>query len=200
MTKQEFLAELRARLSALPVGELEERIAFYSESIDDRIEEGISEEEAVTALGTVDKIAAQILAEIPLAKIVKERVRPKKHLGAWAITLLAVGSPIWLALLIAAFAVLLSVYVSLWSVVVSLWATFGALAGTAFGGVLGGTAFALGGYPTAGLAVLSAGLVCAGLSIFGFYGCRMATKGAAILTKKIAIGIKIAFVGKESAK
>ena len=200
MTKQEFLAELRARLSVLPVGELEERIALYGESIDDRIEEGLSEKDAVTALGTVDKIAAQILAELPLAKIVKERERPKKHLGAWATTLLAVGSPIWLVLLIAAFAVLLSVYISLWTVVVSLWATFGALVGTAIGGILGGTVFALGDCPPAGLAVLSAGLVCAGLSIFGFYGCRMATKGAAILSGKIAIGIKIAFVGKESSK
>ena len=39
MNKQEFLAELRKRLSGLPQADIEERIVFYSEMIDDRTEE-----------------------------------------------------------------------------------------------------------------------------------------------------------------
>ena len=44
MRKQEFIAVLRKKLSALPRRDAEERIAFYSEMIDDRIEEGLLEE------------------------------------------------------------------------------------------------------------------------------------------------------------
>ena len=38
--KDEFLLKLRLGLSGLPVNEIEERIAFYSELIDDLIEDG----------------------------------------------------------------------------------------------------------------------------------------------------------------
>ena len=197
MTKQELLAALRARLSGLPTGELEERLAFYSESIDDRIEDGLSEEEAVAALGTVEEIAAQILAEIPLARIVKEKARPKKRLSAWEITLLAVGSPIWLSLLIAAFAVILSVYLSLWSAVISLWGIFASLAGSALGLIAVGI-FAFD--SPAILLVIGVGLICVGLSIFMFFGSKAATKDMAILTKKMVLGLKFAFLGKEKKK
>lgn len=42
MNKNEFLSALKARLSALPPNELEERLEFYSEMLEDRIEEGLS--------------------------------------------------------------------------------------------------------------------------------------------------------------
>lgn len=41
MSKQEFLAELRKALSGLPQGDIEDRLTFYSEMIDDRMEEGL---------------------------------------------------------------------------------------------------------------------------------------------------------------
>ena len=49
----------------------------------------------------------------------------------------------------------------------------------------------------AGIALIGVALVCAGLGIFLFFGCNAATKGAVMLTKVIALGIKKAFVGKE---
>ena len=69
MNKQEFLGALRSRLSGLPSQEVDERLNFYSEMIDDRIEEGISEEDAIAQIGTVDGVATQIVADIPLSKI-----------------------------------------------------------------------------------------------------------------------------------
>ena len=54
MNKQAFLERLRKALSGLPPKEQEERITFYSEMIDDRMEEGLSEEEeAVASIGTI---------------------------------------------------------------------------------------------------------------------------------------------------
>lgn len=51
MTKQEFLTQLEENLLGLPQNEIEERIIFYSEMIDDKIEEGYSEEDAVSKTG-----------------------------------------------------------------------------------------------------------------------------------------------------
>ena len=78
MSKQEFLAQLRKGLSGLPQDDIEERLAFYGEMLDDRIEEGISEEEAVSAIDSVDEIVQQVVAEIPLAKIAKEGIELKR--------------------------------------------------------------------------------------------------------------------------
>ena len=128
MNKQEFLAQLRKGLTGLPKDDIEERLTFYGEMIEDRIEEGLSEEEAISEIGSVGEIAAQTIADTPLAKIAKERIRTKGRLKAWEIVLLVLGSPIWLSLGIAAAAVILALYVSLWSVIVSLWAVFGSLA------------------------------------------------------------------------
>ena len=65
MDKQEFLLRLRKELSGLPREDLEERLTFYSEMIDDRMEEGVSEEEAVAAAGSVDEILWQTVEEVP---------------------------------------------------------------------------------------------------------------------------------------
>ena len=119
MTKIKFLLELHEKLSGLPQDEVEERLNFYSEMIEDRIEEGLLEEEAVAAVGSVDEIAAQIIADIPLVKIAKEKMKPKRQLKAWEIVLLVLGSPIWFSLIVAAFSVILSLYVLLWAVIIN---------------------------------------------------------------------------------
>ena len=197
MTKQEFLMELRTGLSGLPQKDIEERLTFYSEMIDDRIEDGLSEKQAVLAVGTAKEIIAQTVAEIPLAKIAKERIKSNRRFKAWEIVLLALGSPIWLSLGIALVAVILSVYVSLWSVIISLWAAFVSLVASSFGGVMAGILFSIKDNLLTGIAVCGASIVCLGFSIFMFYGCKAASKGILILTKKIAILIKNCFIKKE---
>lgn len=199
MSKQEFLGLLRKGLSGLPQDDIEERLTFYSEMIEDRMEEGLSEEDAVAAAGSVDEIVAQVIADTPLAKIAKERIKPKRRLKRWETVLLVLGSPIWFSLAVAAFAVLFSLYVSLWAVIISLWAVFVSLAACSVGGVLACVIFAAGGNGASGVAMLAAGLACAGLTIFLFYGCRAAAKGALRLTKNVAIRIKNCFIRKEEA-
>lgn len=197
MTKREFIHALRAKLAGLPPKEAWERLDFYTEAIEDRIEEGCSEEEAVAELGSVDEIAAQILADIPLSALVKEKVKPRRRLRAWEIVLLAVGSPIWASLLIAAFAVLISLYAVLWSVIVAIWAVDVSLGACFLGGIAAGVLFFVVGNSVSGLLMIGVGLVSAGLSIFLFFGCLEATKGTVWLTGKIVLGIKRCFVRKE---
>ena len=197
MNKQDFIASLRTSLSGLPKQDVEDRLNFYSEMIDDRIEEGLTEQEAVSAIGSVETVSSQIVADIPLSKIAKEKIKSKRGLRAWEILLLALGSPIWLSLLIAAFAVLFSLYVSIWSVIVSLWAVFASLVACAAGVIIAGIVFIVVGHALTGVCMIGAALVCAGLSIFSFFGCKAATKGLLWLTKKLALGIKKCFVKKE---
>lgn len=200
MKKSEFLTELSTKLSGLPQQDLEERLSFYSEMLDDRIEEGISEEEAVAEIGGTDEIVSQILADYPLAKIVKEKVRPKRRLRAWEIVLLVLGSPIWLSLLIAAFAIVLSLYIVIWSLIISLWAVFVSVVFLSLYGFLMAAVYTAHGNIPAGAAYMGIGFFCIGFSIFLFFGCKAATKGTAVLTKKIFLGIKALLVRKERSK
>ena len=199
MSKQNFISDLRARLSTLPVAEVEERINFYSEMIDDRIEDGLSEDEAVSAIGNIDDIVSQIISEIPLTKIVKEKMKPKKRLRIWEIIFLAVSSPIWLSLIISAISVILSLYISLWSVIISLWAVFISVCASIIGIIASGILHIMNSNYLAGVALINVGVVCTGLSIFIYFGCRAATKGTLYLTKKLALGIKSCFIKKEVA-
>lgn len=200
MGKQEFLDKLRKGLSGLPHDEAEERLVFYSDMIDDRMEEGLSEEEAVSEMGTVNEVVSQITPEIPLSKLVKEKVRSKRTVHLWEIVLLVLGAPIWLSLFIAVLAVMLAVYMAVWSVIASLWAIQVSFAACSLGGAAATAAFTLTGHGYTGLAMLGVGLFCAGLSIFLFFGCRAATLGLLMLTKKIALGCKSIFLKKEGAK
>jgi uncharacterized membrane protein len=197
MTKIKFLSELNDRLSGLPKDDIEERLSFYSEMIEDRMEDGLSEEEAVAAVGSVDEIAAQIIAEIPLVKVAKERIKPKRRLRAWEIVLLALGSPLWLSLLIVVFAVILSAFVVVWSVIAALWSVFAAFVGVFAGGIAAGVLFIVLGKIPVGIAMIGIGVTSAGLAIFAFFGCIAATKGVLWLVKRTALGIKFCFVGKE---
>ena len=199
MNKQAFLDELRRALSGIPREDLEERLAFYGEMIDDRMEDGIPEETAVREIGTAEEIAAQVIADIPLTKLVKEKITPKKKPKVWEIVLLVLGSPIWLSLLIAAFAVCIALYAALWAVIIALWAAFAAMAASGVAGVAAGVFFAAGGNGLTGIATAGAGLACGGLSVFVFFGCKAATKGILILTKKLVIAAKNRLIKKEGA-
>ena len=196
MNKQEFIAELRSKLSGAPQSDVEDRLIFYGEMIDDRIEEGMSEEAAVEAVGNIDAIVSEIISDIPLASLVKEKRRRKRKMKAWEIVLLVAGAPLWVPLLIAALAVVLSLYIAIWSVVISLWAVGASLVACALSGVIVLVVECIHGSVWTGLANFAIGLVCAGLSIFMFFGCKALTKYVVLLAKAFFLWIKKLFVGK----
>ena len=200
MTKWEFLEALENKLKGYPKREVEERICFYSESIDDRIEEGIPEEEAVAQLGTVEEVSSQIIADIPFTKIVKEKITARGEIKGWEIILLVLGSPIWLSLLIAFFAMTFSLYVVAWSLVISLWAVFVSFVACGVAGVLGLVLFLVTGSASMGVMVFGGGLVCAGLAVFMFFACKWLTKGVVLFTKGVMLRLKNRLVRKEDVQ
>ena len=199
MKKNDFLWGLAEGLRGLPPEDLERWVDYYREMIDDRMDEGLSEEEAVADLGSLEEIRDQILTETPLPRLVKESVRPRRKLRAWEILLLVLGSPVWLPLLAAAVIVAASVYLSVWAVLLSLYAADLAVAVTGLAGGVALVQMLMAGQTAEGILFLGAGLVCIGLAILLFFGFNQLTKGLVWVTKRALLALKNSFVRKESA-
>ena len=200
MDKLDFLMALEDALSQLPEEDRQASIEYYSEIIADRMEEGLSETDAVASLGTVEKIAEQILMDMPLGKLVKNKVKNRRKLETWEILLLILGFPVWFPVLVSVLSVLFSVYVSLWSVVISLYAIFVALAASAVGVTLGGIVLCVFSGISQGLFLVGAGLICAGLALLFLPVCNLAAKGVIWIGKKLLLWIKSWFIRKGDAK
>ena len=200
MNKKEFLDKLRAALAGLPENDLEERLSFYEEMIDDRIDEGCSEEEAIAGLGTVEQIVEQIAAETPLSALVKKKIKNRRRMRAWEIVLLSGGSVVWAPILLSLIVGAIVLYAVLWSLVVCVYAVQAAFGGVALAGIVLGILQIVSSNVWGGIALIGISLVFAGLTIFMIFACKWATLGTIRLTKKIILGIKSRFIRKERAK
>ena len=185
MTKAEFLSGLEARLSALSLYDREQSLEYYAEMIDDRIEDGMSEADAVADVGMPDVIAKRILSEIPI----KKKASPIPYV------LIVLGAPIWGSLLIAAAAILIALYATAFALFVTYCAVGIALFGGAVIGIYGTVSFAVHGKPAQALAMLGAGGVCAGLGLLMCFGLKPVWKAGVKLC-----GMPIRFIRKYFAK
>lgn len=197
MNKKQFLEAIRSRIKGLSESDIEKSLDYYSEMIDDRMEDGMTEEEAVAELGTVDEIVAQILNDIPLPKLVKEKVKPSRTLRAWEVILIVLGFPVWFPILIAVFSVFLSVYIALWSIDFALYAIDFAVLISGIGCLVASILLIVLGNPTQGLLIFGSGLVCIGMSILMFLLFNLITVGFLKLSKLFLLCIKSLFVRKE---
>ena len=94
--------------------------------------------------------------------------------------------------------VVIALYASVWAVIISLWSCFVSLAVSAPCAIAAGIIFICRGDVIPGIAIMSTSLVCAGLAIFAFYGCKAVTKHVIILTKKCAARCKNLITKKEA--
>ncbi len=140
MKKLEFINELGAQLHSMPVEEVRPLLDYYMEIVADRMEDGMTEEEAVASLGPIPELAEKILAEQPQTEQEPEPIptpaplpepvpQAKRRWSGSSIVLAIILSPLWLTLL----CVLISVEIAVWVTLASLVVSFGAL-------ILGGIA------------------------------------------------------------
>jgi uncharacterized membrane protein len=193
MTKSEFLQNLCTSLHGLSEEDIKKSVDYYEEMIDDRMEDGKSEEEAVSGLGTVEEIKDVILEDIPISKIVKEKMKPKRRLKAWEIILLIIGSPVWIPVTVALIIVALVIYLCFWIVILCLYISDFAIFFSGFGGVIG--AFAQENGFNTGLFLAGCGVTLIGIAILLFFGFTKISQGMLFVSKKIRLGIKRLFVG-----
>lgn len=199
MTKLEFILEIEERINALPEEDVQRSLEYYTEMIEDRMEEGLSEEEAVAALGDPDDIVDQILSETPLTRLVKARAKPRRALGVWEIILLVLGSPVWISVIAALLAAVISLYTVPISLLITFWALFAFFTVSAPMCLVGSAVLLFGSEATAplyALLFLGSALVLAALAILFFYAALGVTRLAWYLFRLILKGSKRALAGK----
>ena len=197
MTRDEFLRALDAALGQLPEQERRKQRDFYCEMIDDMMEDGMSEASAVEKLGDPRSAAEKVLQDTPLPTLVRSRVRPSGGWTAATIVLLILGSPIWMALLIAFFAVVLSAYVVIWTLIITLFGVVAAIGAAGLGAVVLLVWLVPGGL-AAGLMIAGCGIALLGLAVFAFVGAVYAAKGLVKVTGALARWIRSLFIRRES--
>ncbi len=185
MDKKQFLAALRRALRDLPKEEREKFVLYYQEMIEDHMENGCTEQEAVAQVGDVQAIAADILREQDIFPPAK----PRKRMPVWGWVLVVLGSPFWGPILAAVFCIVFSVYLIIWcipvtsaSVTVGLFA-FGMLS------LVGSPMVLLDAVP-AGMFQIGAGVAALGLALFAgvatFYLAKVLGKGSVWGVRKMA--------------
>lgn len=194
MKKQEFLSELRRQLRGLPQEEIENRVSFYEEMINDMMDEGKSEDQAIIEIGSVDSVVSEIAKDTPFKTVVKERYKPKRSLTAFEIVLLVLGFPLWFPLLVTFLALCLVGYILEWVLVIITYAVEAGLIAGAVGGLVSFFTYLANGNPMIWL--LGASLLAFGLSFLFIFVCIGATKITIKLSKAIATGIKKSFIKK----
>ena len=198
MNKQQFLEALRARLWQLSEGDRNAQLGYYSEMIDDRMEDGMSEQEAVAALESIDVIANRILQDTPLPVLVKSSIKEKKSgWTAFTVLLLIVLFPVWFPLLCALFAVLITVFAVLWSLVLALFCVVLALIITGIAVALAPLLLPISLGAWSILYIVGAGLVLAGVGALMLVLGVLAFRGAVLACKGIVFCIKRIFIRKE---
>ena len=86
MTKSEYLGAIRVRLLGLPEADIKKAIDFYEEAISDRMEDGLTEDQAIAELDTPQLAADKILMETPLPKLVKATSTAQAQARSQALT------------------------------------------------------------------------------------------------------------------
>lgn len=196
MNKNTFMSEVRKRLDGISDADIKRSLDYYEEMIDDRIEDGEGEEEAVAAMGTVGEVADRIRSEA----LSEPTVGEKRKIKAWEIVLLILGAPLWITLAVVAAIVVITVYIVLWAVVVAFWAVVAALACTAAVGLVSAVAMLVTGALSSGALLLGASLMCFGLAMLGLLGCIAISKGILRLSVKLARLIKASFKSEVKGK
>lgn len=202
MSKKEFTDELRIRLVEAGVSPVQDLIDFYDEAINDRIESGMSEEDAVLSVESIDTIVENAKLDMPISTLVKTKIidshKKSKESGngvVWII-LAILGFPVWGPLAIAFIAVVFSIFLTFACIIFAIFVTelgigiggIGALVGVVFGIYKGVIPF------VSVLAGIGSGLILIGLSVLLFKPVSLLAKGLVGAMKVFFKGVKKIFV------
>ena len=197
MNKQEFLNALSDRLQGIPKEDREKSLEYYSEMIDDRTEDGLTEEQAVKAMGSVGEIADKIISDMPIEKILKTKVTPKRKLSVLESTLLAVGFPIWFPIAISLISVIFTLYLVLWVLILCIYITAFSFAVSGIATIIALIMSIFDGQALLGLFLFGCGMVLLGLSIPVFIGALKASFGCIHATAYCFKKIKSSLAGRK---
>lgn len=191
MTKQEFLDELKYQLSGLASFDSRHLLKHYEQRIDENIESGMSEEEAVSSLGTVMQVANRAILKCSLKNIKEHRKNHRKHrsVGQWFIFILT--SPLWISVQLAIALLVAAVFLLVWLLVAFAFCLTAAMAlGSLIGTFISILTF-VNASRTVAVGFEGACIIAFGLSVLLFVGSLALAKSAKQLYKKMRGGYKI---------
>ena len=200
MDRVEFLNQLSGQLRHLPVPEVERLCNYYDEMIQDRIEDGMLEEEAVVSVGSVEEAVKSAMYETSIPTLMKVRLKESKEKSPnkvlWMV-LLILGAPIWLPLVLVFLSVCLVLYCTIWLLVMAAYLTELSFALAAIAGIISAAVHLLRfSVPTA-LCTLGLGLVSAAVAMYLFRPlinlAKILMRGTVLFVKRI----KSLFIRKE---
>ncbi|WP_028263433.1 DUF1700 domain-containing protein [Atopobium fossor] len=124
MDKNAYMQALRDHLSSLPEEEIKRALSFYEEAIQDRLEAGMQESDAIAELEKPKQAAQRIISELPAvsrfaAKLKSTQIPTATLIGLLILTIL--GSPLWVAILFAIAALFVAALVVLFSALLVIW-------------------------------------------------------------------------------
>ena len=120
MNRHEYIDSIKEKLKGLSEDDIKKAVEYYEEAIDDRLEDGLTEEQAINSIGTPDEIAEKILMECPITKLVAAKTKPNRSLKAWEIVLLIVGAPLWITVAALLFVAIILVVILFFTAIVVL--------------------------------------------------------------------------------
>lgn len=112
MTKKEFIEKLEAELKDETYSTVTQVMTYYEEIIADLMEDGYSEEDAISKLGSIQETVANVKGNEEIIEIKKM----KTTTSAWVSILLILGFPLWGSLMAAWLCLLLAAYILIWCV------------------------------------------------------------------------------------
>lgn len=201
MTKAEFLDKLKNQIREYSSEETDKSLEYYSEMIDDRVEDGMTEGEAVASLGSVEEIAEQIKCELPLTTLVKYKAMEKtkgEKIPAWVIILIVLGSPLWFPILISIAFVIFSIYISIWSIAIAFWVCDLAFGVSSIACLIAAIVMLIKGSFVSVIMYIGLAFLLAALAIFFFFASFYISKGIIVGTIWIFKQLKKAIIKKEA--
>lgn len=179
MTKDEYLSELRAGLAAFSKDEVDRAVSFYEEMVDDRVEAGVSEEEAVGSLEPPAEAAARIISEMPAVPRAAARLRSPETPRSWSVAFIVavvIGSPAWIPLALGVIMVVVGCFIGLFGLLVAVWAIAASMLLGAPIGLLYLVAGVKAGSVAGALMGLGCGVAVTGVGVLGIHLAVVASK------------------------
>ncbi len=163
MNKKEFLNDLDSKLNFLTEEERNKTLNYYSEIIEDRIESGASEEEAVLQMESTEVIAKKLIAENSTQKTTSEKVLDfidklfEKHGYLFVLAIVIFSIPLWTPIVGVILGLVCTMFLILFAMI-----AFGAIGSVAALGI--GISFITQSLLSA-ISALGVSMVCAGFAV-----------------------------------
>lgn len=200
MNKSEYLDSIRSKLTGLPEKDINSAIEYYEEAIEDRIEDGLTEEQAIKAVGTPEEIAEKILMDSSIPKLITAKAKPQRTLKGWEIALIIIGSPLWIIIGACLLIVFLSVILTLfWVMLAIICCVVGIIVGS-LGGIAASIAQLFTGGGASSVAMLGICIMLLGVGVLLVVPVKAALTGLWELIAKFIRWVKRKIIGNKATK